>query len=80
MVLRDEASALVFLKTTIFHWEAIPWTAQYVFRVHSHWCACGNGWKMPVVIANNLSDVPDTDEGTSEEEDCSSESEGDSDN
>jgi hypothetical protein len=74
-VLRDEASALVFLKTVIFHWEAIPWTAQFVFRVHSHWC--GNGWKVPVVIIDGLVDVPDTDEGelSSEEEDCSSESE-----
>jgi hypothetical protein len=63
---------LVFLKTTIYHWEAIPLTAQFVYRIHSHWC--GKGWKIPVVIIRGTLDVPDTDESelSTSEEDFSS--------
>jgi hypothetical protein len=76
-VLEDDASALAFLRTAIFHWDAVPLTAQFVYRVHSHWC--GKGWKTPVVIVHGTFDIPDTDESevsTSEDsEDCSSGSE-----
>jgi hypothetical protein len=68
-VLQD---ALVFLKTTIYHWEVIPLTAQFVYHIHSHWC--GKGWKIPVVIIRGTLDVPDIDESelSTSEEDFSS--------
>jgi hypothetical protein len=74
-VLEDGASALIFLRTVIFHWEAISLTAQFVYRVHLHWC--GSGWKIPVVIIDDRLNVPDTDESeiSTSEEDYSSGSE-----
>jgi hypothetical protein len=71
-VLTDDASAFMFLRSAIFHWHAIPWTAQFVFHVHSHWCR--KGWKMPVPIIKDLLEAPDTDEGdlSMSDEDCSS--------
>jgi hypothetical protein len=46
----DQSTSL--LRTIIFHWEAIPWTAQFVYRVHCIWC--GNGWSAPVQIVPDV--------------------------
>jgi hypothetical protein len=42
----DQSTSLLW--TIIFHWDAIPWTAQFVYRVHCIWC--GKGWSAPVQI------------------------------
>jgi hypothetical protein len=42
----DQATAL--LRSLIFHWDAIPRTAQFVYRIHCIWC--GKGWSDPVEV------------------------------
>jgi hypothetical protein len=61
--LSDE-QAIALLRSIVFHWDAIPWTAQFVYRVQCLWC--GNGWTAPVELlpGNQIApaDVLDSDE------------------
>ena len=44
--LLSDDQATSFLRSIIFHWEAIPRTVQFVYRVHCIWC--GKGWSTPL--------------------------------
>jgi hypothetical protein len=42
------------LKRMVFHWDTVPLTARYVYRIHEMWCRKGNV-SIPVHI---LRDTP----------------------
>jgi hypothetical protein len=68
--LSDEAS-ITFLRKIIFHWDAIPKTAQFVYRIHTIWC--GKGWVDSVEVLPedlfNIEAVADSDDDFEQVED-----------
>jgi hypothetical protein len=42
--------ALPMIWSIVFHWDAIPSTAQFVYRIHFIWC--GKGWTRLVELVS----------------------------